>query len=113
MKTTMQNGLYSFYTTFMGASLLTQHEGANVREACLAWKAYIVQEKPFAGLNLEEFLEGFELSIEEDIIAIGHCRNVWNFGFTATGKRSIEAHIFQTVAEEAGAEARASGRVAV
>ena len=97
----MENGLFSFFTTFKGASLLTQHEAPTIQAACLAWKEYILREKPFPELNLAEFVEGFELSIEEDIIPIRHCKNVWNFGFTATGKRSIEAHIFQTVPEAA------------
>jgi hypothetical protein len=95
----MQNALFSFFTLFKGATLLTQHEASNVREACIAWKEYILREKPFADLNTAEFVEGFELSINEDIYPIRHCQNVWNFGFTATGKRSIDAHIFLTVAE--------------
>lgn len=79
--------------------MLTQHEAPNIRAACIAWKEYILQENPFPELNLNEFIEGFEMSIDEDIIPIRHCKNVWNLGFTATGKRSIDAHIFQTVAE--------------
>jgi hypothetical protein len=97
----MTTALFTFVSEFKGSTLVSQHEGQNLRESCVAWKNYLVQENPFRdqGFDTELFEKEFdEVIATEAPVGLDGKTNCWDFSAVLVGRKLIFVTIIETVA---------------
>ena len=96
----MSTALFTFVSEFKGSTLVSQHEGNSLREGCVAWKNYILQENPFKdqGFDTLQFETEFNAAIESDIpLRLDGKTNCWDFSVISLGRKLIFVTIIETV----------------
>jgi hypothetical protein len=86
---------FTFIMFFNGADYISQHEAKDLLSACVLWKNHIVQDKPFnTDLDVEEFAKSFDFYIQTlPPVQKEGITNVWDFGFNAMRKKSVDVYI--------------------
>jgi hypothetical protein len=86
---------FTFIAFFDGSDYISQHEAKDLLSACVMWKNHLVQDQPFGdSLDVKEFAKSFDFYIQAlPPVPKGGVVNVWDFGFNAVRKKSIDAYI--------------------
>jgi hypothetical protein len=97
----MTTALFTFVSEYKGSTLVSQHEGKSLREACVAWKNYVRQDNPFKdqGFDPALFEKEFDTAIASDIpVSLDGKINCWDFSVISLGRKLIFVTIVETAA---------------